>query len=626
MELPTKPTNEHIDTLLRRSMAEYLYAIFNNDKNNDSSHTKENVQLNKNAFDEFILLIKYQLDDMFIQLNKLTLLQRRQRVAKDDLKLWLQQYNLDVNEMDQSLQLNNFLLERLKKNNKQAKDSTDNNNFVTKPDTLLDTMKIIEEQNLISRSLKVNNLNNVRLNNITKELKIFPNLPPDHTFKFTSQFNNIVTDERIIRQNLINESKKTETALSNLLSVNNNDTKKNEIETDRKNTDGTPKEMSIEEKEFIALFGPRDDILSKTIAKLKNNEFENEADNMEVDDSDATKYNDKHKTEESTETISPSKQDVSEEKMTENQKPNEKNPNDFSIYYNKRFNVVEYSMNRIKLARKMVKNYEINKIRRNYNPFINTTKKILNNRKGKEPEFTDSDRINLLRKSFNEFIDYTEKMQVAKKKILKDAWKEREIKMKKLREQLKHNAKNNLQSRDINNDNFDIINDTMDDDNLLFDELHSSDDDDEENDTIRAGNNNNLTNNNDDNDDNDDNNNNIITTNNSSTNIDTSRAANSSSTGFNSNDTKNVTLQQEDSNVVTQMNDNNNFDHPDNNAKSSFNGQDSGVTQNDLIVNQNDNNDTKTPHVVKLTTKLTTQNVTLVTEDNSAEIDKPTNV
>lgn len=446
MELPTTSTNEHVDTLLRHSVAQYLHAMFNNN---------ESITLNKNTFDEFILLIKYQLDDMLIQLNKLTLLQRRQHVAKDDLKLWLQQYTLNTDEMDFSLQLNNFLRKRIRRDDTidtSNNSNTDNSDSLSKSDTLMDTLKTIQEQNLISQNLKINNLNNTKLNHIMNELKIFPNLPPDHTFKFTSQFNSIVTDERIIRQNLINESRKTGTALSNLLSVNN------KREETAKRTDIEADELSIAQKEIIALFGPQDDILSKTIAKLEKNELNDDFDTMQfLNDDDGD----------------------DDRKDKEKEKENEKNSNDFSLYYNKRFNVVEYSMNRIKLARKMVKNYELNKIRRNYNPFINTSKKILDSMKENGKEFTDQDRMNLLRQSFNQFIEYTGKMKIAKNKIIKDALRLRETRMKKLKEQLKYNEKNNIQSKQVNSDNFDIIDDTIDDDNLLFDELHSSDEDDE---------------------------------------------------------------------------------------------------------------------------------------------------
>lgn len=242
VELPTRLMNPKIDALLCKAIALQLKLLLKD----------SNVEFTKQSFEELLILVKYQMNDLMKNLNKIMLLQRRLSVSNDDIEMWLQGYKLNVNDLFENIQLNQFL----RKDRLGDKDlhllSEDENTQNHEQTSMSNMDKMLKEQLLINKNLNLtsnissdnttttNNSNNQKMQAPTTtqshlQNPIFncniklPELPPDHTYKFTSQFNNFTTDERIIKQNLVNESKVTESTLLNYL---------NTIESDQTEQDG----------------------------------------------------------------------------------------------------------------------------------------------------------------------------------------------------------------------------------------------------------------------------------------------------------------------------------------------------------------------------------------------------
>lgn len=433
------PTDSNIDTLLVKSIALHLKLLLKD----------SNVKFSKIAFIQLINLIKFQLNDLIKNLNKIMLLQRRLFVSNDDLNIWLDGYNIHPYDLYKNIQLNNFLKDKrlvsnynnINNDNNNSTNNNNNNNTTTVMDFIFNPPEhsvvpeststsidnLLRDQILINKHLNLNNLisndtdttststsdknmDNTFTNPIFNCNINLPELPPDHTYKFTPQFNKFVTDERIIKKNLFNESKIGELTLLNYLNSIRN--YQNELDAHPVNEDHTctvtdesnnnnkeEQKQELQEQmddEMLALFGP---------IRSSNKPYIN---------------------------------------------------HDFNFYYNKKsFDIVKYSQSRINLERKRVENFELNNIMNTKNPIFNLiqewNQRDISNTTGMDDQINESDTWNefkiktsfnnkkinkILADDLNKFIMSQKSLKAKKKVVMKIAIKERDMRISQIREQI----------------------------------------------------------------------------------------------------------------------------------------------------------------------------------------------
>lgn len=409
-ELPIRFMNPKIDALLSKSIALQLKLLLKD----------SNIEFTQQSFNELMVLVKYQMNDLMKNLNKIMLLQRRLAVSNEDIEMWLQGYKLNVNDLFENIQLNQFLRqERLgDEEDPNLLLEGDNTNNDEQP-SMSDMDKMLKEQLLINKNLNlISNIssdNNQRMPTSSTQSHLqnpifncnikLPELPPDHTYKFTSQFNNFTTDERIIKQNLVDESKITESTLLNYLNtIEMDETEPQEAQTNNKHS-----RDHVDDKEMLALFGTRSH-------------------------------------------------------------PKPFIHHDFNFYYNKKsFNIAKYSHHRIDIARKRVKDFEINHIMNTKNPIFNLIYELRENEKKFdesthnnnnldnpltsdfkiETSFNNKKINSLLKRDLSNFLSSRTHLQKKKKHVIEKAIKDRDIRINEIRQEIVEREKREKEAKTL---------------------------------------------------------------------------------------------------------------------------------------------------------------------------------
>lgn len=170
-----------------------------------------NICISNFALDELVNLVTAQMDGMFRNLHNLTLLQRRSQASQADLKLLFREFNLDGASLYQQFQVSEFI---------KSKHSVEYEKLVSS--STLPTLPRSEEdeEDELNNIEEQQNEINVLLppsNSLEKQIPSWlPNFPPDHTYKFTPEFNHPITDLKTIKKEIVKESRESEKALLNL--------------------------------------------------------------------------------------------------------------------------------------------------------------------------------------------------------------------------------------------------------------------------------------------------------------------------------------------------------------------------------------------------------------------------
>lgn len=435
------PIDSNINNLLVKSIALHLKLLLKD----------SNVKFSKIAFLQLIDLIKFQLNDLIKNLNRIMLLQRRLLVSNDDLNIWLNGYNIHPYDLYKNIQLNNFLKdERLNSNYGNINSNTTNIvDFILHPpshsiapeSTSTNIDNLLRDQILINKHLNLNNLipndtdttststsnkdaNNTFTNPIFDCNINLPELPPDHTYKFTPQFTNFVTDERIIKKNLFNESKIGEqTLLHYLTSIKNY---QNDLDYYSLNEDTTPTVV--------------DDSNDNNKGKEEEGKEEEKEEGKQQQQQQQEQIDD--------EMLALFGSIQSNTKSYIN--------HDFNFYYNRKsFDIVKYSQIRINLEKKRVENFELNSIMNTKNPIFNLIHRLkqhdISSNTSKNDQLSENDSSNefriktsfdnkkingILEDDLNKFIVSQRSLRAKKKIVMKKAIKERDKRINQIREQI----------------------------------------------------------------------------------------------------------------------------------------------------------------------------------------------
>ncbi|QLQ81804.1 hypothetical protein HG537_0G00580 [Torulaspora globosa] len=335
-----------------------------------------NAEISKFAFEYLLLLIEAQLNDMIGFLRKSSNIQRRELIAKADLELFLDGFNLTASELDLQWQISQYY-------------SKIYGNELASLHSLQETAsETITEDEGVSQDV-INSLvppNNPLAKSVPKWM---PTLPPDHTYRFTPQYNRPITDETVIRRKIVDEGKLSELALSHLLRVSSTPVPSPEVQM-------SDADEVLATEETRAIYGNEHKKRRKQSAYSSDLLFKLPQSN---------------------------------------------------------FNVEEYARSRIELARRKVIEYEEKQLQLQQNPFIKYSKMILStspeklNRRQLNKEISS-----MLKRSLHGLVKSIPKLHEAKQEARRSAEKARDERLQELRAQREAHERQNdqLETGDIN--------------------------------------------------------------------------------------------------------------------------------------------------------------------------------
>lgn len=385
----------------------------------------KDVTVTRMAMDQLVLFAEDQLNALVDGLHRISLLQRRQSIAVSDLEIWMRGYNLLPSDLYMTAEESKFIREnyrndtsvvfkdinidnpmesalgRINIQNKENIEPTDNDVDIDEDDDY----ELIElQQHAMEQLFKTDT---GRGTNLRYKPGWLPDFPPDHTYKYTPSYVNVVKPETEIRQKLVEEGRLSEKALvklmSNLDSIST--TKDNQKGTHLKQENNLilSEESNNLEVQSISTDKPDDvgsleDINKQDDDKTQGNKIEVDAENK--DQVVKIEENKESSTEKATETATEkaTEKQLSEEELAdleikallyriENNKEYLIEPMRVSLVKGvlkdldsnptsklKDFDVEAYARQRIEIARRKVVDFEYEQLYLKYNPLLRLAK------------------------------------------------------------------------------------------------------------------------------------------------------------------------------------------------------------------------------------------------------------
>lgn len=385
----------------------------------------KDVTVTRMAMDQLVLFAEDQLNALVDGLHRISLLQRRQSIAVSDLEIWMRGYNLLPSDLYMTAEESKFIREnyrndtsvvfkdinidnpmesalgRINIQNKENIEPTDNDVDIDEDDDY----ELIElQQHAMEQLFKTDT---GRGRNLRYKPGWLPDFPPDHTYKYTPSYVNVVKPETEIRQKLVEEGRLSEKALvklmSNLDSIST--TKDNQKGTHLKQENNLilSEESNNLEVQSISTDKPDDvgsleDINKQDDDKTQGNKIEVDAENK--DQVVKIEENKESSTEKATETATETatEKQLSEEELAdleikallyriENNKEYLIEPMRVSLLKGvlkdldsnptsklKDFDVEAYARQRIEIARRKVVDFEYEQLYLKYNPLLRLAK------------------------------------------------------------------------------------------------------------------------------------------------------------------------------------------------------------------------------------------------------------
>lgn len=338
------------------------------------------VSFTKFAFENLIQYVELQLGDMLQILHKLSNIQRRNSISKQDLILLIKGINLTKESLQYEIERSKYVKRNLRNDSKNIDQQCEI--LKEKLFTPMDEDELLSSHNSEFFFRDVDILNLVPpTNKNTKHIPSWlPEFPPDHTYRFTALFNKPITDEKEMKRKLVEEAKLSEKALLKMLS--------------------------------------KDDIKSVMINNLKVDE--------------ECVYNE---SQEESMLIFPLQK-------TTKDSPNSTciltNSLNVSL---KKFNVDKYAKSRIEIARRKVNEFDNHKLQLQRNPFIKATNICSPYGKNKQisRKSIEKELKNLLQRSYIGIVKSLPKLKHLKEKERRAAEDREKVRQEKLKEEREKN-------------------------------------------------------------------------------------------------------------------------------------------------------------------------------------------
>ncbi|KAL3233654.1 Transcription initiation factor TFIID subunit 8 [Nakaseomyces bracarensis] len=486
--------NHQVLDLFKKSIAVQMRAV-------DSERTT----ITGMAMKQLCIFAEEQLDALIDGLHRISLLQRRQSIAMADLDVWLRGYHLSPSSLYKTMEESNYIREKYSNDIKllekllPKEDDAANTAFgrvipsiERENETTEDFDDIDEDDYELVEYQQQAILQLFKTENISKRLERsrpswLPSFPPDHTYKYTPSFNNVIHEETVVRQKLVEEGRLSEKALINLMEKFSSVVKKPVAELKQEAQSSIENPSITKEDELNSIDetqAEQEDIVMEDIKKeevkeeiepeeksIKKNEGEVEETTeiktdielqkaIETDSKieDNTTNDLKHEAvEENDKSVNekkPSELVISEEELAEletkallyrveNKKTylieplreSLKNGTVKEVFENptsriKNFDVEQYAKNRVDLARRRVIDYEYDQLYMNYNPLLKLAKL---RDSGVDPNEIQREYRKCMDRTMKRFLNSIPKIKEERKRVHKQAMADKE---KRIRERL----------------------------------------------------------------------------------------------------------------------------------------------------------------------------------------------
>ncbi|CCK71399.1 Taf8p KNAG_0G03410 [Huiozyma naganishii CBS 8797] len=247
VELPHEPWDARVDQMLANSVAFQMSAGLARGGGGGG------VGMAGQAFQLLLQLVEEQLSGMVTELHRIATVQRRQHATHDDVALLLQGFQLTPEDIEEQMYLSKKIgynrMQVPREQTVQLQDATGS----------YDRFKLVENQQLIASGLSGSDM--------SQELPIaekipawLPKLPPNHTYKFTTEYNKLLNDEKVLKEKIIKESMEIEVSLSNLVRNCDRDA---DTKVDERARETPPEELKRIDDEIVALYGPLEEIAER---------------------------------------------------------------------------------------------------------------------------------------------------------------------------------------------------------------------------------------------------------------------------------------------------------------------------------------------------------------------------
>lgn len=212
----------------------------------------KDVAMSQFAFENLVQLVGENLSFMLTTLHRFVDIQRRREISKKDLLLLLKGYDLSNSELMRELESSQYIVSNHPEEVKEiAQKSKELKGKLLKPMTEKELLNSAHSE-FFFKDMDILDLVPPTNKNNQYIPKWLPEFPPDHTYRFTSQYNKPVVDERQLRRKLVEEGKQSERALVNLLKHHDS------TNQDLGNNERVEKRSLYEEtqEETFLIFGP----------------------------------------------------------------------------------------------------------------------------------------------------------------------------------------------------------------------------------------------------------------------------------------------------------------------------------------------------------------------------------
>lgn len=364
-ELPRISNDLRIDSLFERAIAVQLKSI------------NSETEVSRYAFRQLCRLTMNQLDGMASELHRISGLQRRKQISEHDLHMFLRGFALDIPRLSEALQQSQHVTQKFVEDTKMLNDNANATAAALKLASPLSygkssAIEFQSDQRITEKSYLDANLFIKAANQLvppSNELRNkvphwLPDFPPDHTYKFTPQYNQPITSEIEIREKVFQEGSVSEQALLHLTAFNHIKNSNNFVD------DHSEVEKAAHETKAV-YYGL--EILDHKRKLRKNG----------IDLSTWEKLNNR-----------------------------------------KRFDIQDYAKNKVEQARKKVHEHEISQNARNNNPLLYMTKMFYNPSVPKTQLHEEVKKC--LKRSFQEILENIPELTKRRKAALSEAVNERE--------------------------------------------------------------------------------------------------------------------------------------------------------------------------------------------------------
>ncbi|SCW03296.1 LAFE_0G07316g1_1 [Lachancea fermentati] len=244
-EVPANELEDPLQNMLGRAIAIQLKAM------------RKDSCISEFGLENLILLVEEYLSDMLKALKKMANVQRRHCICKKDLLLILKGYDLEYADLVAEFERSQFVKSQYPEEVQHVNNNS--RQISEKKHTQMSEKELLEgaHSEFFVKDVEILDLVPPSNKNNKYVPKWLPDFPPDHTYRFTSQYNKPITDERQMKRKLVEEANHSEQALIKFM--------KEGFEEEKLKITNEKSIFEESQQETLLIYGPPKKKKSKTV-------------------------------------------------------------------------------------------------------------------------------------------------------------------------------------------------------------------------------------------------------------------------------------------------------------------------------------------------------------------------